>query len=29
MFPDKRWKIFNITEDDFIEEERCTEQLLL
>ena len=27
MFPDERWTIFSITEDDFIEQERCAEQL--
>lgn len=27
MFSDKRWIIFSITEDDFIEQERCAEQL--
>ena len=27
MFPDERWIVYSITEDDFIEHERCTEQL--
>jgi len=27
MFPDGRWIVYSITEDDFIERERCIEQL--
>jgi hypothetical protein len=27
MFPDEKWIIFSITEDDYIEHERCAEQL--
>ena len=27
MFPNKMWTVYGITEDDFIEHERCTEQL--
>ena len=27
MFPDKKWIIYSITEDDFIERERCIERL--
>lgn len=27
MFPDEKWIVFSITEDDYIEHERCAEQL--
>jgi hypothetical protein len=27
MFPNRKWMIYGITEDDFIEHERCIEQL--
>ncbi len=27
MFPDWKWIVYSITEDDFVEYERCTEQL--
>jgi len=27
MFPDEKWMIYGITEDDFVELERCREQL--
>lgn len=27
MFPDRKWIVYSITEDDFIERERCIEQL--
>lgn len=27
MFPDRKWIVYSITEDDFIEHERCTELL--
>jgi len=27
MFPDKRWIVYSITEDEFVEHERCIEQL--
>lgn len=27
MFPDKLWTVYSITEDDFIERERCLEEL--
>lgn len=29
MFPDERWNVYSITEDDFIEHERCTELLIM
>jgi len=27
MFPDNVWTVYSITEDDFIERERCIEEL--
>jgi hypothetical protein len=27
MFPDRKWILYSITEDDFIEIEQCIEQL--
>jgi hypothetical protein len=28
MRPDEKWMIYGVTEDDFVELERCSEQLL-